>query len=132
MINRKIAKDLYIHVPITLKIEYEDTHGGIFNDGKTVAESKLTDKQLTKIIKKSKSTWNKGLVPKNINSEINSRYDYSAFDSNQIKEKAEIPNIINGYWIFRNRSSTKGAVGNYSIGVIDSDTNIFYYIAYDG
>ena len=133
MINRKIAKSLYIHVPITLKLDYEDTHDWFFNDGKTVAESKLTDKQISNIIEKSESTWNKGLIPSNIKSEIEGRYDFPGFDSkHQIKEKGEVPNTISGYWIFKNRSNRTGGTGHYSIGVIDLDTNTFYYISYDG
>ena len=47
--------------------------------------------------------------------------------------------IENGYWIFKDRKSKESKerfpdaiTGNYSLGVIDLDTDIFYYIKFDG
>ena len=49
-----------------------------------------------------------------------------------------IPEINNGYWIFKDRTSKEKKErfpdvrsGNYSVGVIDLDTNTLHYIKFD-
>lgn len=46
--------------------------------------------------------------------------------------------VENGYWIFKDRASKEfkerfldTIIGNYSLGVIDLDTDTFYYIKFD-
>lgn len=131
-INGKISRDLDSNIPIALKFEYEDTHGGFHGDGTTLAEAKLKDSDIRNIIEKSKREWIKAPMPLKIQERVY---------GNEFEE-ALIPKIDNGYWTFLDRYrldnelDTKPNVyyehtGNYSLGVIDLDTNTLYYIKFD-
>lgn len=49
-INREISNSLGISIPLFLKIEYEDTHGGFHGDGITLAKVQLKGKHAKKIL----------------------------------------------------------------------------------
>ncbi|OHW62027.1 hypothetical protein EUAN_14750 [Andreesenia angusta] len=131
-INRKISRDLDSDIPITLQFEYEDTHGGFLGDGATIAEAKLEDSHIRDIVEKSERDWMKTPMPL----EIQRRVYGNEF------EEALIPKVDNGYWTFLDRYRLNNELdtepnvyyehtGNYSLGVIDLDTNTLYYIKFD-
>lgn len=141
-VNRNISKDLEIKVPYTLDFHYQDSHGGFHGDGITLAKAKLKDIHIEKIVEKSKAEWNRTPMPKNIELEL---YGGQRGDINwhsDLADKLNMPNIERGYWIFLDRSGNRRVFNkgenlfprvsaNYSLGVIDSERNIFYYIKFD-
>lgn len=140
-INRRIAKELDIKVPFTINFEYEDSHGGFHGDGIMLAKADLKDKEISRIIKESKRQWKKIPLSKNIKLELyGGKKDNMNYQSD-LARRLNMPRIEEGYWIFldRFRGSTFNngenlfprVSGNYSLGVIDSKENIFYYIEFD-
>lgn len=136
-INKKISRDLEINIPSSLEFEYEDTHGGFHGDGVTLAEANLQDKDISNIIDKSKTNWRK--APISLDKQLliyGSSSDGSTIIPNT--DDGRIPVIENGYWVFKDRTTREtkerfpdARSGNYSVGVIDLDTNTFYYIKFD-
>lgn len=136
-INKKISRDLEINIPSSLEFEYEDTHGGFHGDGVTLAEAKLRNKDISNIIDKSKTNWREAPISLDRQLLI---YGSSSDESTTIPntDGGRIPVIENGYWVFKDRTTKEtkerfpdARSGNYSVGVIDLDTNTFYYIKFD-
>ena len=124
-IGQKISGDLDIYIPRSLKFEYKDTHGGFFGDGILIAKADLNEKELNQIIDKSHMNWNEAPTP----------LELKEFLHDPLRGISEIKN---GYWIFKDRISKKPKegipetiIGNYSLGLIDLDSNKFYYIKFD-
>lgn len=141
-INRKISKDLGIKVPNTLSFQYEDTHGGFHGDGITLAKANLKNRDVEIIIKKSKSVWMKTPISDKVELELYGGTKGEMNRESDLAKSLEMPKIEDGYWIFLDRFGGKKvfnkgenlfprASGNYSLGVIDSKENIFYYIKFD-
>lgn len=137
-ISKRISRDLGINIPHSLKFKYTDSHGGFLGDGILLAKANLTEKQINRIIDKSKINWNK--TPISIEKQL--LIYGSVSDGTTIVPDIDnddiIPEIYNGYWIFKDRTSKErkgrfpdARIGNYSLGVIDSDFNIFYYLKFD-
>lgn len=135
--NRKISKDLNSSIPITLEFEYKDSHHWFLGDGATIAKAKLEDDDIIKIMEKSKREWLKTPIP----IEIQERVYGNEFNEALIQD-ALIPEVKNGYWTFLDRYRLDNGLetepnvyyentGNYSLGVIDLDNNILYYIKFD-
>lgn len=123
--GQKISRDLEIYIPRSLKFEYKDTHGGFFGDGVLIAKADLNEKQLNQIIDKSDMNWNETPTPLGL----------KEFLHEPLRGMSEMKN---GYWIFKDRISKgpkgelpKTIIGNYSLGLIDLDSNNFYYIKFD-
>ncbi|HZK33146.1 MAG TPA: hypothetical protein VFC60_01480 [Tissierellaceae bacterium] len=124
-LSKKISRDLGVYMPNNLNFEYEDTHHWFLGDGITLAEADLNEKQLNQIIGKADTDWNESPIPIEIKEII---YEPSR----------SILEMENGYWIFKDRKSKESKerfpdaiTGNYSLGVIDLDTDTFYYIKFD-
>lgn len=124
-INQKISRDLGVYMPNNLNFEYEDTHHWFLGDGILLAEVDLNEDQLNQIIGRSDTDWNEFPIPIEIREMI---YEPSRGMSE----------VENGYWIFKDRASKEfkerfpdTIIGNYSLGVIDLDTDTFYYIKFD-
>lgn len=137
-IDNRISKDLGIYVPKSLNITYSDSHSWFLGDGITQAKATLNDEQIDNIITKSNAKWSKTPIPNNIASTIYNK----GFDDNSNNVEPEIgiseTKIANGYWIFKNRASkdtsnsfSNTKLSNYSIGIIDIDKNVLYYIKFD-
>ena len=136
-INKKIARDLEIRLPSSLEFEYQDTHGGFHGDGITLAQAKLGDKDISNILDKSKTNWKQAPISLERQLLI---YGSSSDGTTTIPntDDSTIPVIENGYWIFKDRTLKERKErfpdlpsGNYSVGLIDSHTRIFYYIKFD-
>lgn len=140
-INEKISRDLDLYIPKSLEFTYEDSHGGFHGDGETLAKVKLKEDELEDIIKKSKHKMKKSRLPKNLDKFIfGDRY----YEGN-IGEKLVIPDLDVVYWIFLDRWGGQGNhynegeslflesrfSANFSLAIIDLNTNILYYIKYD-
>lgn len=130
-INKKISRDLGVHIPSSLKIEYKDSHGGFLGDGMTLAKANLNDKQIKQLLDKSETKWTKEPMPLEIRQIVSVRYNEKLNDKGDYKE---ISDINNKYWVFKNRTP-QGRLShitrNYSVAIIDIDTNIFYYVKFD-
>ena len=138
--NTRIARDLEIKVPFSLKIDYTDTHGW-FGDGTILAKAKLTDKQINSIFESSKE-WRSIPFTENVEVTLYSKgKNGMSYESNLAKE-LDLPSIKRGYWILLDRFENKRDFvdgedlkpllsNNFSIGIIDIDKNMFYYIKED-
>lgn len=136
-INKKISRDLGIYIPSSLEFEHEDSHGGFHGDGILLAEANLNEKQVKQIIDKSDTSWNKNPMPPETREIIYNR-GLGDKDTEFIEPSRGIEEIENGYWIFNDRRSEESkerfpgtVIGNYSVGIINLDSNIFYYIKFD-
>ena len=127
-INKKISRDLGVHIPNSVKIKYEDSHGGFLGDGMTSAEANLNKKQIDKIVDKSEGKWSKTPIPSEIKKLASVKYAERGHNN------LETYKIENCYWIFKNRTPEgrfAHITRNYSVAIIDLDTNILYYISFD-
>ncbi len=138
-INKKISRDLGTPIPSSLDIKYEDSHHWFLGDGITQAKATLNDEQIDKIVSNSDVQWSKTPIPTNIAGTIYNKV-FVDDKSNNIEPEIGMSEteIENGYWIFKNRTSKDGSqsltdtkLSNYSIGIIDTDNNVFYYIKFD-
>lgn len=143
-INRNISKDLGIKIPKSLEFQYKDTHGGFHGDGITLAKSNITQDNIQYILNKSKAEWNKIPMSKEINLRIFGGVENNINYSYDLAKDLNIEDIKSGYWIFLDRWGNKKEYTNgeelldsnrysqnFSLGIIDSDNNIFYYIKFD-
>lgn len=141
-VHRRIAKDLEIKVPFTLEFQYEDSHGGFHGDGIMLAKASLNEKEINKIIKESKRKWMKTPLPKNINLVLYGGKNDDNYYESDLSKRLSMSRVENGYWIFVDRFRGERTFNegenlfpivsnNYSLGVIDLDRNVFYYIEYD-
>lgn len=129
---REICLELEVTVPLFCKIDYKDIHGGFLGDGETFAKVYLSKSQIDRLVKRIKKNehWKEAPVYENLLNRIQSSQDFGY----------KIPNIKNGYWIFKDRHSEatniydetsmfkerRGSV-NYSVGILNLDTNILYF-----
>lgn len=139
-INTRIARDLEIKIPFSLEIDYRDSHGW-FGEGTTLAKTKLTHEEIDNIIK-SLDEWRSMPFAENIKMILENGKIIDLRSGYGAEEFSNIYNIENGYWMMLDRSNQRrnytdaeelelGTVYSFSIAVIDSDTNMFYYIEED-
>lgn len=132
-----ISKDLEISLPLSVEIDYQDTHGGFLNDGETLATIILTQKQTDKIIKTINKNPHWKQCPLTDKLEHRVTVASNAF-------YMVIPKITNGYWIFKDHHSKatdiyneldlfsqNRASSNFSVGILDLDTNTLYFYRLD-
>ena len=136
-VENKISRDLGVDMPNVLKFKYTDSHSFFKGDGITQAKTELSDKQIKKIIDSSDDKWRKTPMPQEIKSLVYAREFYTEGEESLTKDTS-ITSIENGYWIFKDRTSKEVKEkfpnvrsSNYSVGIIDLDNNIFYYVKYD-
>lgn len=139
-INTRISRDLEIKIPYSLEIEYTDNHGW-FGDGTTLAKAELTDKQI-KIIFDSSDKWRSIPFTENVEITLYSGKKSGMNYESYLAEDLKIPKIKRGYWMLLDRFDNKRNFtdgenlkpllsNNFSIGIIDLDSNMFYYIKDD-
>lgn len=134
--HRKISSIIEIEVPITAKIERQDTHGGMVMDGETLARVYFTDEQAKKVLNEIKNNkhWRELPIMERLQEGIIFNIDKSM----------EFPIVENGYWFYLDRHTEandiydeyeryeeKRSSTNFSVAVFDSDSNILYYYALD-
>ena len=139
-INTKISRDLEIKIPFSLKIDYTDNHGW-FGDGTTLAKVKLTDKQINKMFESS-GEWRSIPFTENVDITLYSGEKNGMNYGSYLATDLKIPKIKRGSWMLLDRFNNKRNFAdgedlkpllsnNFSIGIIDLDTKIFYYIKQD-
>ena len=132
-----ISRELEITIPLWVKIDMKDTHGGFHNDGEAFAAISLTEKQVINITEsiQNNSHWRQcPMTPK---------LEYSITEGSNDFYMA-IPKIQNGYWIFKDHYPQSTDIynelnlfnhtlypTNFSVGILDLDTNILYYYRLD-
>lgn len=139
-INKEISNSLGINIPLFLKIEYEDSHGGFHGDGVTLAKVQLESKHAKKILSAIKDNDHWKLIPlsENVEREIYGGEDYES----NLAKKLGMPKIQNGYWIFIDRYNGENKVtdgeglfprysANYTVGIYDADSDTLYYCKFD-
>lgn len=123
-----------IQIPILIKTEEKDTHGGFHGDGEALAKFYFSNNQAQKFISKIKtnSHWNKYPMPEKLQNCI----------PDNTEEGIKIPNINDGYWFFLDRSSKAMEKYdyheifdrysfNYTIAIFDINTDTLYIYSLD-
>ena len=143
-INKIISKSLGVEIPKSIKIDYEDTHGGFLGDGDTVAVIEFdesTGEEIQSEILNNKDWYNLPLS-ENLNlimyggEKNNINYGFN------LAEKLDMPAIENGYYFFVNRHSNRVSSKddsdlfdqhsfNFTIAIYDIDTQTLYYLEFD-
>ena len=123
-----------IPIPIFVKMEEKDTHGGFHGDGETLVKVFFSDKQAEKFIRK---------IDKNIHwDKLPMKDILQTCINNNITDEISVPIIENGYWFFLDRHSKATdkynyndmfdrASSNYSIAIFDIDSNVLYIYSLD-
>lgn len=123
-----------IPIPIFVKMEEKDTHGGFHGDGEALVKVYFSDKQAEKFIRK---------VDKNIHwDKLPMKDILQTCINNNITDEISVPIIENGYWFFLDRHSKATdkynyndmfdrASSNYSIAIFDIDSNVLYIYSLD-
>ena len=123
-----------ISIPMFAKMEEKDTHGGFHGEGEALAKIYFSNEQAEKFLSKIKENkhWSKFPMPENLRHYIH----------NCIDKEMEMPIIDNGYWFFLNRYNKipdkydyteleRKPSSNFSIAVIDTDSNMLYIYSLD-
>ena len=143
-INKRISSSLGISIPLYLKIEYEDTHGGFHGDGVTLAKVRFKGKDAENVLSQIRANDNWKRLPLSDNVELEmygGKKDAVVYESD-LAEKLDMPKIQNGYWIFIDRFNNETRVtdgeglfprysANYTLGIYDTDSSILYYCKFD-
>ena len=132
-----ISRELEISIPLWVKIDMKDTHGGFHNDGEAFAAISLTKKQVTNITESIQNNSHWRQCP------MTPRLEYRITEGSDDFYMA-IPKVQNGYWIFKDHHTLatniyneldlfteKRYSYNFSVGILDLDTNILYYYRLD-
>lgn len=119
--------------------EEKDTHGGFHGDGEYVVKANCSSEQ-QKILDQL-DDWNKLPLPENLQLIMYGGERYGVTYSYNLAKKANIPEIINGYYYFLNRHSDAinehsddifgKSSRNFTIAFYDIDTSMFYYYEED-
>lgn len=143
-INKEISNSLGIKIPVNLKIECEDTHGGFHGDGVTLAKIQFEGKNAENILLeiKGNDNWKGFPLSENVELEIYGGEKGSVMYESDLAKKLDMPKIKKGYWIFIDRYNQKTRVtdgeelfsrysANYTAGIYNVDSNILYYFKFD-
>ena len=135
--KERISKNIELDLD-ECKIEKEkDTHGGFLGDGDYFAKLKCSSINYNELSNNWKT------LP--LSEQINKAIEIKQCDDNGCKnlyEKFSIPNIKNGYYYFLDRHSeskdkfddselNNRSSWNFTLAIIDKDTNIIYYYVLD-
>ena len=140
-INKRISDSLGIDIPGSMKIDYEDTHGGFHGDGETIATIEFTKSIAEKIRKDIADNMNWNSLPLSENHDIlmyGGTKEGITFSYNYA-ELLNMPRIENGYWFYEDRQpeSTLSREEedlipllsyNFTIAIYDLDTDTLYYL----
>lgn len=136
MPQKNILKTIDIDNKCNIKKEI-NTHSGFNGDGDYFAKikcNKINYKELS-------SNWKKLPLTSNI-SEVMKMEQCNGNDCKNVYKKYSIPNVKNGYYYFLDRHSksknkyddsnlNKRSSINFSLAILDTDTNIIYYYELD-
>ena len=128
-----VKKDFYV-------VEESDTHGGFHGDGSYCLILDCADNR-EKALETVKN-WNKMPLPENLNIIMYGGKRNDIEYGYKLAEKAHIPKIKNGYYMFEDRhSESKDSTDdseifdrysfNFSIAIYDTDYDKMYYLAFD-
>lgn len=131
-----ISRRIEVFVPFSVKLEYEDSHGGFHGDGECLVKVFFSEEQAHEFKEKiEKNThWNKLPMSERLQNCV----------SLYAEEGKNMPIIENGYWFYLDRHSEADnkydeneryeefrASRNYSVAVFDTDENILYFYELD-
>lgn len=130
---------LEVGIPIFCKRENIDTYSPYFNNGEGISKLYLSEKQSNNMLDdiSKNEYWKELPIREDINKKIKEYADL--YDDNLY---SKIPEVKNGYWFFKERTSGTEDVYAYenffahsasafSIGIFDTDENSLYYYTYD-
>ena len=134
--NNSIIKDMGISNNTCEIVKEKDTHGGFLGDGDYFAKIKCS-KIEDKILKK----WNKLPLSDSLK-EVTEMKQCTSKSCADIYERYNIPSIKNGYYYFEDRHSESTNTFddsdinnrpsyNFTLAILDKDTNTIYYYELD-
>lgn len=142
--QQKISNSLGIKMPENIKIEYENTHEGFYEDGITLAKIQFKGKNAEKILSEIKDNgdWRSLPLTENIKLKLYGGEKGSVEYISDLAERLDMPEILNGYWIFIDRFKGKDKINddrllferyssNYTVGIYDVENNILHYCKFD-
>ena len=143
-ISKEISNSLAIQLPSESEINYEDDHGGFHGDGVTVANVQFEEDEAETILSQIQNNkdWKPAPLSENIELEFYGGEKNDVYYISDLAEKNNMPEIIDGYWIFIDRYDgedriTEGeelfseSAKNYTAGIYDSKNKKLYYFEYD-
>ena len=142
-INKRISKSLGIEIPGSMKIDYEDTHGGFHGDGETFATIEF-NKSIAENIREDIAdhmSWNSLPLSENHDILVYGGTKEGITYTYNYAELLSMPRIENGYWFYEDRQpeSTLSREEedlipfpyNFTIAIYDLDTDTLYYLESD-
>lgn len=139
-----VSQSIGIKIPESIKIAYEDSHGGFLGDGETVAVIEFdesTGEEIQSEILNNKDWYNLPLS-ENLNLIMYGGKKNNINYGLNLAEKLDMPVIENGFYFFFNRHSDRISRKddsnifdqhsfNFTIAVYDIDTQTLYYLEFD-
>lgn len=138
LVDRKwMYEMLEIKIPIHCHMDYDDRHSGFRGEGETLAKVYFNEKQIERIVTQINQNdhWKELPMLENLRVLITEKSD---------EFYMKIPDIKNGYWIFKDRHSEATDIynaleifygnrysDNFSVGIIDLDSNVLYFYQLD-
>ena len=134
---KKIGFNLELDVTSCNLETFKDTHSGFLGDGDYFARIKCSNINYNEL----SSNWKKLPLDDAINKVLSMKF-CDGDECKDIYEKYLIPDIVNGYYYFYDRHSdskdkydtkelNNRSSWNFTLGIIDLDTNIVYYYKLD-
>ena len=142
-INKRISKSLGIEIPGSMKIDYEDTHGGFHGDGETFATIEF-NKSIAENIREDIAdhmSWNSLPLSENHDILVYGGTKEGITYTYNYAELLSMPRIENGYWFYEDRQPESTLFWeeedlipfpyNFTIAIYDLDTDTLYYLESD-
>ena len=132
----RVSSKIEIKIPLSAKLENNDSHGGFHGDGESLSKVYFNVEQAHNIENEINANkhWKKLPMPERLQNCV----------SLYAEEGMNMPIVENGYWFYLDRHSEadnkydeneryeeKRASRNYSVAVFDTDENILYYYELD-
>ncbi|MFH5835333.1 hypothetical protein ACHAL6_04550 [Proteiniclasticum sp. C24MP] len=139
-IQKRISDSTGISIPHSMRIDYEDTHGGFHGDGETtaiVAFHEDASKDVRAEISENMN-WLRLPLEESLDIMMYGGVKDGILYTYEYAELLSMPRIENGYWYFEDRlpeGSLKELLAlpsyNFTVAVYDFDTDILYYLEVD-
>ena len=134
-----ISRQLNADLTDAKLVRYEDSHGGFLGDGETVAildMSRASEKFLDRV-----EGWNPLPLSENLQLLLyGGRRDIKSYDGFAFLKEKGIPEVVNGFWYFRNRQEDidwrnddifDAYSFNFTVAIYNKDTATLYFYEID-
>ena len=143
-INHRISESTEIPIPDSIRIDYEDTHGGFHGDGDTLAIVKFDGDTASGVRAEisKQPHWKRLPLSESLEVMMYGGVINGITYTHEYAELLKMPRVDNGYWFFEDRQLESGlskegqdlfprASYNFTLAVYDADTDILYYLEVD-